>query len=70
MTKQNRIKCTKDCLIVFWISILAMMLISGMKGHDVPEPTLIPEESIIIRQYYSQDTISEYSFIASPEVLK
>ena len=54
---KNRLKCTKDCLIVFWLSIFAMFLISAIEGRTSP-PELIPQNSIIITQS-GQDTIPQ-----------
>ena len=52
---KDRIKCTKDCLIVFWLSIFAMILISAIDGHS-PSPQLIPQDSMVYGQPV-QDTI-------------
>lgn len=47
-------KCTRDCLIVFWLSIFAMFLISAIKGSS-PKPELISLEDVTYQ--YPQDTI-------------
>ena len=54
---KNRIKCTKDCLIVFWLSIFAMILISGIEGNSNAKPELIPDDSIILYDFPPQDTL-------------
>lgn len=54
---KDRIKCTKDCLIVFWLSICAMIFITVIEGH-APPPQLISQDSIIVEQPV-QDTIKK-----------
>ncbi len=54
---KNPIKCTKDCLIIFWLSICAMILISAIEG-PTPPPQLISQDSIIVEQSV-QDTIKK-----------
>ena len=54
---KNPIKCTKDCLIVFWLSICAMIFITVIEGH-APSPQLISQDSIIVEQLV-QDTIKK-----------
>jgi hypothetical protein len=51
------LKCTKDCLIVFWLSICAMIFITVIEAH-VPSPQLISQDSIIVEQLV-QDTIKK-----------
>jgi len=54
---KNPIKCTKDCFIVFWLSICAMIFITVIEGH-APSAQLISQESIMVEQL-AQDTIKK-----------
>jgi len=57
--KLKAIKVAKDCLIIFWASILAMILISAIEGFS-NHPELISDNSIIYKQsiyeFSAQDT--------------
>ena len=65
---KDRIKCTKDCLIVFWLSIFAMILISAIDGNS-PPPQLIPQDSMVYDQSV-QDTIRKDTTKKDPETKK
>ena len=54
---KNPIKCTRDCLIVFWLSICAIVFITAIEGHP-PPLQLISQDSIIVKQS-AQDTIKK-----------
>jgi len=57
-------KCTRDCLTVFWLSIFAIFLISAIEGSP-PKPELIsiddvtysPIQDTIIKDTIRKDTV-------------
>lgn len=58
--KTNNVKCIKDCLIIFWLSIFSMILISAIDGRTSPQPlsdnfVYIPNEYVLS----TQDTVKK-----------
>jgi hypothetical protein len=56
MTKQKKLK---DCLLVFWLSILALVLISALVGYTPTEP--VSKASLFYA--FPQDTIKKDTVI-------
>lgn len=60
-------KCTRDCLIVFWLSIFAMFLISAIEGSS-PKPKLISVDDVTCQ--HPQDTVVNKDTIPSTDTIK
>jgi len=55
--KEGIIKCIKDCFIVFWLSIFAMILISSIEARTSPQ--LLDKDFVYVQEIYEfsvQDT--------------
>ena len=60
-SKKNRIK---GCLVVFWLSIITILLINSIEGAISPTPTYFQQDTIVkkvtLRDVKEQKKLTEY----------